>query len=130
MECRFRDEFINKHEDVFAVNRLPLYVLYQIGTYGDEAAQMISAYVFELLERKSEYIGALIDGFLIEWPDRMSSSFNLDQLKPVYDVKRLRELISRAGRNAWTNEKQKRAIDLFLERTKPESLGPSDNSNP
>ena len=64
-------------------------------------------------------IGALIDGFLIEYPGG-PNSFNFDQLKAVYDTKRLVEL-SRAGENAWTNEKQKRAVDMFLNRVKQES---------
>jgi len=79
-------------------------------------------FLADALEKRFEYIGLLIDGFLVEYPGG-PTTFNFEELKAIYDTKRLEELISRAGQNAWTNEKQKRAVDMFLHRLKQESKG-------
>jgi hypothetical protein len=110
---RFKEEFVDGGADVFETNNLPQYVLYQIGTYNSDSAQMISDYALMLLEKKPEYIGKLIDGFLIEYPGG-PHGFQFDQLKAVYDTKRLAELARRAGEAAWSKDKEKRAIETFL----------------
>jgi hypothetical protein len=68
-----------------------------------------------LLERKPRYLGKLIDGFLIAFRGGGPNGFNFETLKSVYDVNHLAELAQRAGQSAWSKEKEKRAIDTFLD---------------
>jgi hypothetical protein len=113
VQDRFVREFVDTGVDVFLANDLPQYVLYQIGTYNPESAQMINEYALKLLENESKYIGKLIDGFLIEFPGG-PHGFNFDQLKSVYDINRLSILARQAGVHGWANDKEKRAIEKFL----------------
>lgn len=110
---RFKEEFVEGGADVFEINNLPQYVLYQVGTYNSESAQMINDYALILLNKKPKYIGKLIDAFLIEYPGG-PHTFQFDQLKNVYDTKGLAELVRRAGETAWSSDKEKRAIETFL----------------
>jgi hypothetical protein len=108
--------------NIFGANSLAQYVLYQVGTYNAESAQMVNGYAMALLEREPKYIGKFIDGFLVEFPGG-PHSFNFDQLKLVYDANHLAELARRAGGSAWTNEKEKRAIETFLRLVEGENPG-------
>jgi predicted KAP-like P-loop ATPase len=121
---RFRREFVESGIDIFQAIGLPLYVLYQIGIYDPQSAKMVNAYAMALLEREPRYIGKLIDGFLIEFPGGGPNGFNFDSLKSVYDVKHLAELVERAGESAWSKEKEKRAIDSFLDLVRKASPNP------
>jgi hypothetical protein len=113
VEARFAREFIDQGVDVFKANALPLYVLYQVGEYNAESAEMVNKYAMGLLEREPKYIGKLIDGFLIEFPGG-PNGFNFEQLASVYNVKRLVDLTLGAGEHAWATDKEKRAIEAFL----------------
>jgi hypothetical protein len=70
-----------------------------------------------LLEKEPRYIGKLVGGFLIEYGGGGPHGFQLDQLKSVYDTKRLAELANQAGQNAWGDDKERRAIEEFLRLT-------------
>jgi hypothetical protein len=111
---RFAKEFIDPGVDIFAANSHPLFVLYQIGSYNPQSAEIVNRYAMDLLEKEPMYIGKLIDGFLIEFPGGPNNGFNIEQLKSVYDVRRLGELAVKAGDHAWTTEKERRAIESFL----------------
>jgi predicted KAP-like P-loop ATPase len=119
---RFAKEFVDTDVNIFGANSLAQYVLYQVGTYNAESAQMVNGYAMALLEREPKYIGKFIDGFLVEFPGG-PHSFNFDQLKLVYDANHLAELARRAGGSAWTNEKEKRAIETFLRLVEGENPG-------
>jgi KAP family P-loop domain len=110
---RFSNEFVGPGVDIFEANNLPLYVLFQIGRFSSESASVVNAYALGLLERKPSYIGQLIDAFLIEY-DHGPRGFQFEDLKSVYDARRLAELAKHAGENAWKSDKQRRAIDTFL----------------
>lgn len=111
---RFVAEFIRAREDIFVSNGNALFVLYQIGTYGAEPQQAINGYVMNLLEKEPKYIGKLIVGFLIEFPGDGPNGFQMEGLKSVYDSSRLADLARQAGGGAWSNDKEKRAIEMFL----------------
>jgi predicted KAP-like P-loop ATPase len=134
---RFSREFVDTGTDIFVANNNPLYVLFQVGSYESESRKTVNIYVSQLLEKEPKYIGKLIDAFLIEFPGSHGpNGFQMDLLRSVYDTSRLAELAIQAGENAWSNEKQKRAIDLFLHALVVEksrdvsqetSLGPDKN---
>jgi hypothetical protein len=109
---RFQEEFVATGRDIFEVNGHPLYVLYQIGAHDSDSTGLINGYAMELLERKPEHIGKLINSFLTGTPE--ASQFQFDQLKLVYDAKRLADLARRAGERAWGNQAEKLAIEKFL----------------
>jgi hypothetical protein len=114
---RFREDFVSPEVDIFAVDKQPLFILYQVGAFGADSAQMINKYVMALLEKEPRYIGKLVGGFLIEYGGGGPHGFQLDQLKSVYDTKRLAELANQAGQNAWGDDKERRAIEEFLRLT-------------
>jgi hypothetical protein len=124
-------EFVRTGKDIFVTNENPLFVLYQIGSYDAESRQTINNYVSDLLGRESKYIGKLIDAFLIEIPDYPGNGFQMDRLKAVYKTSNLTRLALQAGDRAWANEKQKRAVEMFLgavDRLEPD--GPEASTNP
>jgi predicted KAP-like P-loop ATPase len=128
---RFVAEFVRTGKDIFVTNENPLFVLYQIGSYDAESRQTINNYVSDLLGRESKYIGKLIDAFLIEIPDYPGNGFQMDRLKAVYKTSNLTRLALQAGDRAWANEKQKRAVEMFLgavDRLEPD--GPEASTNP
>jgi predicted KAP-like P-loop ATPase len=128
---RFSEEFVGTEIDIFVANNNPLFVLYQIGTYNSESREIVNTYVSYLLAKKSKYVGKLIDGFLIEFPgDHGPNGFQMEQLRSVYDISRLAELAIQAGQKAWGNEKQKRAIEIFLRLVEGEKShdAPQQNS--
>jgi ABC-type branched-subunit amino acid transport system ATPase component len=120
---RFEREFLETEADIFEINSLPLSVLYQIGAYDADSKGTINAYAMALFERKPAYIGKVIDSFLIEYPGA-PQSFQFEQLKSVYDVQRLAEIVKRAGEHAWNNDREKRAIDMFLSRLEDPGTSP------
>jgi len=87
--------------------------------------------VSDLLEKEPTYIGKLIDGFLIEFPGGHGpSGFQMEQLKSVYDTSRLADLATQAGEKAWSNDKQKRAVEIFVNSVKEDKLHSVPQENP
>jgi hypothetical protein len=133
---RFVAEFARAGKDIFVSNENPLFVLYQVGTYDAESQQVINSYVMSLLEAEPKYIGKLIDGFLLEFPGGGPNGFQMDRLKSVYEPLRLADLAMQAGDRAWINDKQKRAVEMFLhavDKQEPDGgggpTGPTPSSN-
>lgn len=116
---RFENEIVMPKLDIFEVNNLPQYVLYQIGTYNSSAALMVNNYVMDLLKQKPNYIGKIIDGFFIAYQGG-PHEFNFEGLKSIYDPLRLGDIARRAGENGWSTEKEKEAIRTFLNLLKGE----------
>ena len=115
LKSRFATEFVEAGQDIFKASNNPLFVLYQIGVYDDQAAQAVSNYVLSLLEKDQSYIGTLIGGFLVEFPGKHGpNGFQIDNLRRVYDAVRLLDLVKRAGEKAWKDDKQKRAVETFV----------------
>jgi hypothetical protein len=111
---RFKNEYVDKPADVFALTNNPVYILYQIGTYSVESCSVINDYVFGLLSRTPKYIGQLIGSFLIEFTGPGPGGFQMEALQQVYDVPRLLDLAEKAGADAVENDKQQRAVDIFV----------------
>jgi hypothetical protein len=45
----------------------------------------------------------------------------MEQLRSGYDTSRLADLATQAGEKAWSNDKQKRAVEIFLNSVKEET---------
>lgn len=115
---RFKKAYVGGNIDIFNASSNALFILYQVGSYDAESRQVVNTYVMDLLGKHPKYIGKLIDGFLIEFPGPGPNGFQWDNLIRVYDVQGLIELVEAAGDKAIETEKQKRAIEAFLQRAK------------
>jgi KAP family P-loop domain len=109
---RFVRDFVEPRRDVFESNN-PAYVLFQIGSYGADAAKVVNDYLFDLFAEKPQYVGRLISGFSMPI-DEQTNSFNFEHLKSVYDVKRWVTFIEEHGPEVWSNSKEERAVQTFL----------------
>ncbi len=115
---RFKKAYVGGNIDIFNASSNALFILYQVGSYDAESRQVVNTYVMDLLGKHPKYIGKLIDGFLIEFPGPGPNGFQWDNVIRVYDVQGLIELVEAAGDKAIETEKQKRAIEAFLQRAK------------
>ena len=111
---RFRKEYVEPKLDIFETNRRPTYVLYQLGTYDADTAKMVNEYTLSICSNNPRHIGELLLSFVMQFPTE-ELSLQFDQLKTVFDVQALAELAHRVGDHAWSNEKEKRAVEIFLE---------------
>jgi predicted KAP-like P-loop ATPase len=111
---RFREEYVEPKIDIFETDRRPTYVLYQLGTYNAETAKMVNEYTLRTCSGNPHHIGELLLSFVVRFPTE-EPSLQFNQLKTVFDVQLLAELARRVGDRAWSNDEEKRAVEIFLE---------------
>jgi KAP family P-loop domain len=122
---RLRKEVIDAGVDLFNASPHAGYVLFQIGTWSAELKQIVNEYAMKLCKQNPSDIGKLVGGFFIDFGD--NSSFNLSDLRRVYDSRALAQLARTAGESAWNEENQQRAIQQLL-IGEPESGSPTTPS--
>jgi hypothetical protein len=110
---RVRKEIVESDTSVFETAGIYAgYILFQTATYSDNAKEMINKYVLQLCRNDPRYIGKLVSGFLLDFRD--TASFNLNDLRRVYDSRALATLARSAGSSAWSSEAEKRAVEQLL----------------
>jgi hypothetical protein len=110
---RLRKEVIEAGVDLFKTNaQYGGYVLFQTGTYSDESRQMVNDYALQLCKRNPPDIGKLVGGFFLDFGP--TSSFNLKDLRRVYNSQAVAELARAAGEKAWGTDNERRAIQQLL----------------
>lgn len=122
---RFQQEIVERNIDIFQDNSRPGYVLHQIGTYGPSSAEIVNAYTLRLCEANPRYLGRLIAGYFVQW-DKETTNFDYGALSSVFDAPRLAELARGAGEAAWTNEKERVAIQRLENAVEQRQRAPPD----
>lgn len=109
---RLRKEVIEAGVDLFNTSSRPGYVLFQVGTWSDESKRMVDEYALQLCTQNPSHIGKLVVGFFIDFDDNVI--FNFNNLKQVYDSRALAALARVAGKSAWSDDKERRAVEQLL----------------
>jgi uridine kinase len=109
---RVRKEVVDAGVDLLKTDKEWGYILFQTGLYGEQSGKMISDYILRLCKEEASYIGKVVGGFRIEFGE--TASFNLDNLKRVYDSRALAVLARSAGQNAWSTDNEQRAVEQLL----------------
>jgi hypothetical protein len=117
---RFRKEYAEAKVDIFETDRRPTYVLYQLGTYDTDASRMVNEYTLSICSKTPSHIGELLLSFVLQFPSE-EPTLQFDQLKTVFDVEALAKLARSVRNQAWSNEKEKGALEMFLDAAGPPS---------
>jgi|GEM_PF-1164710 len=89
------------------------FILYQWGTLSLEDRSEVNKYIFSLIEKHPNYIGKIVVMFI----DRIRSfeeNIQYDELSKLLDDEALYKLIEKQRDNAYSNQEEKKAIDLFV----------------
>jgi hypothetical protein len=108
---RVRQEVVDAGVDLIETNR-EWFILFQTGLYSEQSREMISGYALGLCEKNPSYIGKLVGGFRLDFGE--TGSFNLAELRRVYDSRVLAVLARAAGKTAWSTNNEQLAVEQLL----------------
>jgi predicted KAP-like P-loop ATPase len=109
---RVRQEVVDADVDLIEMNREWGFILFQTGLYSEESRKMINDYALKLCEKNPSYIGKLVGGFRLDLGE--TGSFNLTELRRVYDSRALAVLARAAGKTAWITSNEQLAVEQLL----------------
>lgn len=90
------------------------FILYQWGTASEEDGQKVNDYVFSLIEMNPKYLGKIISGYIWKEPGVAEKNIRYNDLIRLYDENTLYKKIKEHYSNAYSNQEEKSAIDLFI----------------
>lgn len=128
---RLHKHYILDQKDIFVEDdekKRYAFILYQWGTLGLEERSEVNKYVFSLIDKKPSYIGKTAIVFI----DRMRSfgeGFQYDEFSKLFDDEAFYNKIETNQGRAYSNEEEKKAIDLFVKAYKERKKGIRQEKN-
>lgn len=116
---KLKEKLIDSKVNIFSESGSPLWrlVLFQWSTNwtpnGNKNRSLVGAYMSSIFELEPGYIGKFLSRFVKEEFIGTGLVLEFKELLEAYDIKMINELAHRFGEKAYSNEQEKRAIELF-----------------